>query len=538
VIKLGESPETMMLDRILDRPEAVICAALGGDALVFGLPASDASRTYSNIAEADKKTWQNGVIPMQGAFAETVTDELGPEFDLPPDYRCYWDNSKVEALNENADARATRAQVLFTSSLYPRNQALRSCGFEPVENEEDGELYYGDQASVSREATEEAMESQQEAMGPEEAEPEEEEDFGEEGLSEEDGLPFGGPGDAKAIATPKSPKAPRRAKGAKAPRSAAAAKFEESKHPRKHGKFADKPGGEASRHAKPKAVRSEMHEATRIGTGKDAKVVLASGEDAPPHIKPSMVPPKWSNVRVSKDPYADVLVTAKDEKGRPKTVYSDAYQNKTAEVKFGRVKEMIDKHDQISKEIQDARGVTKTREEADAAWLMQVQATRPGSDRDTLAKVKAYGATTLRAEHVVPTPEGVRLQFVGKEGISHDHLIRDENLGKMLLERKATANERGGRLFSTNDTKVRNFVGTLGGGGFSSKNFRTSAATRLAAEKVAADHTPSKSLAEHKKRVMSVAKEVSGLLGNRPAQALMSYIHPSVFHAWRHDHDS
>ena len=176
VIKLGESPETMMLDRILDRPEAVICAALGGDALVFGLPASDASRTYSNIAEADKKTWQNGVLPMQGTFADTVTDGLGPEFDLPPDYRCYWDNSKVEALNENADARATRAQVLFTSSLYPRNQALRSCGFEPVENEEDGELYYGDQASVSREATEEAMESQQEAMGPEEAEPEEEDE--------------------------------------------------------------------------------------------------------------------------------------------------------------------------------------------------------------------------------------------------------------------------------------------------------------------------------------------------------------------------
>jgi hypothetical protein len=123
-----------------------------------------------------------------------------------------------------------------------------------VENEEDGELYYGDQASVSREATEEAMESQQAAMGPEEAEPEEEEDFGEEDLSEEDGLPFGGSGDAKAIATPKSPRAPRRAKRAKAPRSAAAVKFEESKHLRKHGKFADKPGAgnDAPRKGRPK----------------------------------------------------------------------------------------------------------------------------------------------------------------------------------------------------------------------------------------------------------------------------------------------
>lgn len=184
IAKLGESPESMMLDRIMDRPEAVICAALGVNALVTGLPASDASRTYSNIEEANKLAWENGIIPMQQAFACTILASLGYEFDLPPEYQVRFDNSKVEALNENADLRAARAQILFQSTLYPRNKALQTCGFDPVDDEademgepedgqesgsagkriKDGDLYYGDQTSVSRDAAVESATAQQEVM--------------------------------------------------------------------------------------------------------------------------------------------------------------------------------------------------------------------------------------------------------------------------------------------------------------------------------------------------------------------------------------
>ena len=99
----------------------------------------------------------------------------------------HWDNSKVEALNENADLRAARAQILFTSTLYPRNKALQACGFDPVDDDDemgemeggptetppggpggkrikDGDLYYGDQTSVSREAAVESAAAQQEVM--------------------------------------------------------------------------------------------------------------------------------------------------------------------------------------------------------------------------------------------------------------------------------------------------------------------------------------------------------------------------------------
>src|SRR5271166_767481 len=288
---------------------------------------------------------------------------------------------------------------------------------------------------------------------------------------------------------------------------------------------------EKARKEKAHPARGEMREARREGTGKEAKIVMADGSKAPDHIKPSMVPPKWTGVKIAIDPKSEVLVTARDDKGRPKMVTSDSYNTRSAAVKFDRTTEMLEQHDKIAGEIQKARNGPQ-KEEAECAWLMQVQATRPGSERDTKADVKAYGATTLEARHVVQSKDGVRLQFIGKEGVAHDHLVRDKELGKMLMERKSSATSDSDKLFKTTDAKVRDFTAARDGGKFTPKDFRTSAATRLAAETVQADPRPSRDMKEHAQRVKAVATKVSGLLGNKPAEALKSYIHPGVFSDW------
>lgn len=292
------------------------------------------------------------------------------------------------------------------------------------------------------------------------------------------------------------------------------------------------PKAASGKDQKPKPTRGEMATARREGTGKDARIVMQDGRDAPTHVRPSMVPPKWTDVKVSIDPKAEVLVTARDAKGRPKMVTSESYDARSAAVKFGRVNEMIKEHDVIGAQIDKARKEPANKEEADAAWLMREQGTRPGSDADTKAKVKAYGATTLEARHVVEAPDGVRLQFIGKEGVAHDHLIRNPELAKMLVERKKAATNTDTKIFKTDDKKVRAFTATLDGGKFSPKDFRTSLATRMAIDHVKADPVPSKDQKEHEKRVKDVATRVSGVLGNKPAQALQSYIHPTAFASW------
>lgn len=287
------------------------------------------------------------------------------------------------------------------------------------------------------------------------------------------------------------------------------------------------------RFAKPSAKRGAMSGAQRVGKGKEARIVLADGSPAPAHIKPSMVPPDWSDVQISTDPDSDVLVQARDNKGRAKTVYRDDYHMRTAAVKFARVEEAMREMPGMLAQMQRDRGDPAKREQAECAWLMAEQATRPGSESDTGAKVKAYGATTLRAEHVETDEDGtVRLHFIGKEGVEHNHVIHNPELAAMLVARKQSADRRGGKLFATDETKVRDYVAQLDGGGFLSKDLRTVRANMIAIREIHATAPPATEK-EYKAAVKAVAERVSHVLGNRPAQALESYINPAVFSSWR-----
>ena len=282
------------------------------------------------------------------------------------------------------------------------------------------------------------------------------------------------------------------------------------------------------------AVKGEMAAARREGKGKEAKIVLADGSPAPAHVKPAMVPPDWTDVRIGLDPEADVLVQARDNKGRPKTVYADKFHLRNAALKFARTQAGLEERaNLIAENRRNLDGPDpKTREAAACTWLMQEQATRPGSDNDTGGKVKAYGATTLRAEHVEEGPDGVRLHFVGKEGVEHNHLIKDPELAKELVRRKRTAGERGGKLFGVDYDKVSAYAKTLDTGRFTPKDWRTIRANALAIGHINSIPPP-KSVKEYKAAVKAVAERVSSVLGNRPAQALKSYIDPAVFSAWR-----
>jgi hypothetical protein len=248
----------------------------------------------------------------------------------------------------------------------------------------------------------------------------------------------------------------------------------------------------------------------------------------------------------------------------------------------------------IDKQIQQGRKNPKTKEEADCALLISKQATRPGSDSDTkglekyysvkvtpdnvivtpgakgktkvelevngerihirdegaaaqlIARkqsgeglhdstywLKSHGATTLEDRNVVQGKDGVRLQFMGKEGVWHDHLIKDSEVAKMLTDRAKTAKERDGRLFDTDNTKLASYVKTLDTGRFSPKDFRTKVANEIAVRELHSyvGKTP-KDTKQREEWIKSVATTVSRTLGNKPAQCVESYINPHVWDIW------
>lgn len=291
---------------------------------------------------------------------------------------------------------------------------------------------------------------------------------------------------------------------------------------------------------KEKAVRGELKPAQRADEKTtDAKgkpkskpmLVYADGSKVPEHVPAGKIPAAWKNIRVSSNPDDDVWAVGTDEKGRTKTVYSDSYEMRQAAIKFARNYNLVKESDRVAGQIQTARQSddAATREAAACMWLIQEQATRPGSEKDTGAKVKAYGATTLRAEHVVEAEDGVRLQFIGKEGVAHDHLIRNPALATELLRRKRETTS--GKLFDTTDGKLLAFSKQLDHGRFTPKDFRTLKATTLATQEIAKLEKPANEK-ERKTLMMKVATIVSGVLGNRPQQAIESYINPMVWSAW------
>lgn len=347
-------------------------------------------------------------------------------------------------------------------------------------------------------------------------------------------------------------------------------------------------------HRSSKASVGKMSPAKVSGQGKNAKLTMGDGGPLPAHIKPAMIPPAYRNdMQIAVDKNSDVWVISKDEKGRSKRVYNPAYTDRQQAKKWARVNNGVAESLSIRAQIHDDINQEKSKEEAAAAWLMSVQGTRPGSESDTKGSkdlwpvpvtkedveitpaknpkhtpkvvlsvkgnkipirdeaarkeiisrvksgeplndagywIKSHGATTLEGRHIIKDGDGARLQFMGKEGVWHNHKVSDKNLAKELLRRKQSAGD-GGKIFDTSYTKVANYTKSLGSGIYSAKDLRTIRANELAAELIGGQPRRFASNEERKSFIKDVATKVSSVLGNRPQQALESYINPASFDA-------
>lgn len=303
-------------------------------------------------------------------------------------------------------------------------------------------------------------------------------------------------------------------------------RWEETKHPRDDdGKFAT--GGSTGANP-PKKGRGRFEEA-KVVNGKRAQ---ANGDPLPAHIEALKLPPAWTDVRWNSNPDADLLAIGRDAKGRDQYVYSKAFQETKAAEKFARVKALNQKFAKVLAQIDKDREDPAKREAADCLKLVLATGIRPGSDVDTQASTKAFGATTLEARHIQEEGGKVTLSFIGKKGVQLNIPVEDKETAKMLLARKRKLKGNHARLFDVNSDRLLAYSKTLDGGAFKPKDFRTHLGTQLAIKAVKRFPKPA-SEREYKKAVKAVAERVAKALGNTPTVALQSYISPAVFAGWR-----
>ena len=129
--KVSFSPDEMALDQMRVKPEERITAVLGLNCMVLGLGAGLAHNTYSNYEEARQAAWEDGMLPLQCAFAEAYTEALRLDFGFPEGAYLAFDNSQVRALADDVSADGTRAAALYQAGVVDRATAKRIAGESP-----------------------------------------------------------------------------------------------------------------------------------------------------------------------------------------------------------------------------------------------------------------------------------------------------------------------------------------------------------------------------------------------------------------------
>lgn len=282
----------------------------------------------------------------------------------------------------------------------------------------------------------------------------------------------------------------------------------------------------------PNQPRDEEGKWTESG----AYLVRASAgrTDWPAHIISLRVPPAWRDVHYNEDETGDLLVIGRDAKGRAQYVYSQRHSQSAAEAKYERIKELRAKYRAIARENlkNESSPDRREAEHAQATSLIMATGIRPGSHAETRGEAQAYGATTLEGRHVKVSGKQVSLQFVGKSGVALNIPVNDKHVASLLKKRRTSAGTSG-RLFpNISRASLYNYVGTLDGGQFTTKDFRTALGTMTAQALMSRMPKPG-TAAAYRKSVRAIGKAVSTRLGNTPTVALQSYVDPTIFGGWR-----
>lgn len=238
------------------------------------------------------------------------------------------------------------------------------------------------------------------------------------------------------------------------------------------------------------------------------------------------IPPGWSDVWINSDPTADVQAIGRDSQGRKVRLTTAAHKEAATAVIMARLKEFTPYYQDLSAKIISDMD---SNEEAAALYTIMQTGYRIGSDRDTKAKVKAYGVSTLKHEHVSVSGNTVHFKFIAKKGVPVDNAVTDPKLAMMMKERI----KDGGDVFDTSDDKIRDYFHRLPNmDRFKVKDIRTYVATQTALQEMKKMQPPTDKHSFAKQR-MAVAKAVAAKIGNTPAVSLKHYIAPEVFLEWQ-----
>jgi DNA topoisomerase-1 len=232
-----------------------------------------------------------------------------------------------------------------------------------------------------------------------------------------------------------------------------------------------------------------------------------------------------------------------DAKGRKQYRYHESAVEQGERRKHYRVRRLARDLPAIRERVArdfGGRGLTIRRVTAGVIRLISEGFFRVGSERYAKEN-KTFGITTLQKRHVHTEADLAVFDYVGKRSIAQRQVIVDAELAAFVAE---LARAPGRRLFryrgpdggwSDLDARdVNAYLQALVGVPYTAKDFRTWGGT-LRAATILADLGAPASPAEAKRNVVTAVRLVAAELGNTPAIARKSYVHPMVLSRYLDD---
>jgi DNA topoisomerase I len=241
------------------------------------------------------------------------------------------------------------------------------------------------------------------------------------------------------------------------------------------------------------------------------------------------LPPAYKDGWFCPDPYGHIQAIGWDAKGRKQYRYHPDFRAARENDKYAQCVDFGASLPAIRRRVESdlaLRDVGRASVLAAVVRLLDLGKVRIGNESYARTN-KSYGATTLRKRHVKVKGHSVKLDYVGKSGKTQSVSIEDKRLAHVVRKCLDTGGlllfeyaDESGAPRAVSSTDVNQYLRDASGREFTAKHFRTWGASVIALN-AALSQTAEISL-------KSMLEPVAKALGNTPAIARKSYVHPQV----------
>lgn len=241
------------------------------------------------------------------------------------------------------------------------------------------------------------------------------------------------------------------------------------------------------------------------------------------------LPPAYHDAWFCPDAGGHIQAVGWDEKGRKQYRYHLGFRETQEAAKYDRCAPFGHALPKLRTRVATdlaSRGLDKQVAVAAVVRLLDLGKVRIGNEGYVKAN-KSFGATTLRKRHAALKGQSLKLQFKAKSGKLRMLTITDGSLSRFVRRCQDLPGQHlfrwvdeEGCCHPVNSSDVNTYIREAMGGDFTAKHFRTWSASVLAFEAIAA--------AKHDITLKTMLEPVTEALGNTPAIARKSYVHPAL----------